>query len=594
MNNKTKQENKKSRGRKNSRGRQFDRNSKAERDNLQDRFAKSMESKGSRTPIDIGDTNINDPDWHAPNAQLLKDAASIPFSFISGIPYTLNYPHAPQQADSPMAQTWPTPGILSLDFLPTFGVCKSPTDPWNQANFKLYSAVRQATSGTAYYQAADMGIYTGAMMNAYLFYVYMCRAYGVIKNFSILDRYTPVALITAMHLDYTDLSSNLADFRMLINQYADRLASIALPTDIKYISRQMQLVSNVFTDSTSAKAQYYIFNPTGFYYFDETIPDTGGSLQFLNLNEFISDDEPYLNLGSLITIRDTILNPLIGSTSTQRISADILKSFGIGKLYVVHPISEDYSIQPVYSKEILSQIENATVLTAGPLNATVDASVTQNLEDVNVGTFLEANYVYTDIVHSRESFDWDIDDNPVINNVRSNAILNMHTDTVDAGAAMEATRLMVLDLSVTGLTNQQDHNTRINVEIGSCGSEVITSGTIYYYNGNALGATNLVQANFTTEPRHAFWRNVNDEHLQNLWQVIDYYALWSYFDWAPIVYPVSYDTSPAGSSGHTMRRSLPVVDLDNYTIINTSTLKNMNTISMLGLLDTRSISGLSS
>lgn len=61
-----------------------------------------------------------------------------------------------------------------------------------------------------------------------------------------------------------------------------------------------------------------------------------------------------------MSILENMVNALLNSQDRGIIFGDILKAYGAQALYSVSPISVDYTLEPVYDKEVLSQIENST------------------------------------------------------------------------------------------------------------------------------------------------------------------------------------------------------------------------------------------
>ena len=85
----------------------------------------------------------NDPAWYAANAELLRDAASIPFSWALGTPIDTE---DPLNAGNTMRKIC-IPGIQTMRLYPSGGSSTQASDPINTAANATYAFVRHANSG---------------------------------------------------------------------------------------------------------------------------------------------------------------------------------------------------------------------------------------------------------------------------------------------------------------------------------------------------------------------------------------------------------------------------------------------------------------
>lgn len=359
-------------------------NSKDQRNNFQDNAERREYNKGfkagrrgSAVPVDTGASKDNDPMWYGLNPQLLKDAGSFPFSRVAGYPIPwqkgkLNSGSGYLSEDSKTR----TPGILVLRTGHALGSNRDsgdPSSPINVAIQSLYAYTRKANSGAANYDPNAMAAYVLSLSDAYAFYSWLVRAYGVINNYSATNRYYPEALVRAMGLNFTALKSSLADFRMLINQIAYQLQSRKLPKSIMYTTRHIWMYENIYTDSNSdtGKQQIYLFNPIGFLMLNEKanpmtleLTSPGGVPSgFSNVKgAIVPIGQPASSgyaLSDLTNYANRILSPIMASQDFGIISGDLSKAFGDGEMMNVLGIAETYRVTPTYSAEVLSQIENS-------------------------------------------------------------------------------------------------------------------------------------------------------------------------------------------------------------------------------------------
>lgn len=531
-------------------------------------------------PIDAGDSYMNDPIWHEPQAGLIKSTCSIPFNEIPGLPIDPNYVKSELKG-----AYFLVPGILTFDILPTFGKNADAKSPYNQAMFNEYNWLRQATSGTSYYQAADLGIVQGAIMSAYSCYAEMCRVYGCLGNFNPLNNYTPQSVVRALGFNYNSLVSNKAQFRTQINLFADALHKVCLPLDIKYMDRQLTLLNHLYMDGESVKSQYYVFRALRYYKFVEANPTTPETIP--SSLTLVSYPDPIGNAGityeQCVDMIDTLMAPLMNNTLVQKVSAETLKAFGVGKLYTVHPIDETYTVTPVYSKEILSQIENAQIIGA----TSVEANITQDLTNLETGSFVKSSYILSNLdvapgVASK-SMTYSADWNPWTSFQMSNYIVNMHHENVTPEDVMEATRLM----GVT-LINADSQLGKIYYAIDECPSEVVLNCHVWTMLENGNISQSSVRQNLMTLRYNGQTSAVAYNHTADLMTL-------SAFDWHPKVWTIAIDLSKDDYDQSIIYKPTSIsingimLDYENYTTVSQEQMQLINRVSTLGLFKIRSM-----
>lgn len=565
--------------------------SKSKADNLQDRFAKSMERKGydtkdkslstsfnsNSTPFSMKSSD-NDPSWYKPNEQLYRDVTQIPFGYATGTMLPTRPLSTYQAPASSILYQTNTAGIMSLNIVPTFGNAESDVSPITVAANSLFTAVRQATSGTSYYEAPDLMMYMLAMDSAYSYYAFMVRAYGVLSNYSVLNKYTPQALISSMGLSFSDLQSNMADFRAYINSYAYRLGSFVVPTNINYIARHLFMYENVYMDANSSKAQFYLFNPVGFYLYSETakIPgsaDTGHLLDFKPLRTYSENfNTNMMTFADLQTYGNELLYPLMSSEDIRLIAADVLKAFGLNNLFKVSPISETYTVTPVYNAEVLMQMENAFIF---PNPSNINFKL-WGARGINSG-WLKSQYYYKTRVFPQDTFTTQNYWQPVTNEY---AYLNKHGDAVTNDDVMVMTRLsnIGLDALVPDSSNPDGTTNQGGYTLAECGSEIVAGADIWYH----PHISNTIPSTYkfcTLYPLNAMGIGGNSM-VQILRQYHDMLSARSQFDWAPRIQPIAYSDTDTYPNNY--RVCAAIWEVDNFSWIHRKQLSELNRVALLG------------
>lgn len=499
----------------------------------------------------------NDIAWYSRNPELLRDSASYPFSMPLGtyaVPLTtgtLQGVTLPTFA-APMAKF---PGIMTINWSPTIGVSTDTTSAVNLASRNIYSFVRHANSGHANYDSPDLMMYLIAVDSAFSFYANMIRAYGVAMTYAPMNRYVPKALMDAMGFKYDTLQSELANFRYYINLYAAKLASLCVPADMAYIQRHIWMNTGVYYDAETMKAQQYLFVQKSCYTFVEAT-EGPGYLEWTDI--------PYSTFGTVASIQsfgDSLIEPLLASEDIGIMSGDILKAFGRENLLFVTPIDEAYATIPSYSKEVLSQIENLTVVgsvlpTGSPLGG---SNYTRNIIQVTSGDLTGS--IYQKLVYGSADIKTAAAAYPYVRLSFAQTV-NMHWDKPTGADVMIATRLTNA-AAVTAV----DSTNGLSYEFKQTGSEVVTAITMYTLQWST---GQLVPARIDTP-----MLNLTDaDKIVELAQ----------FDWAPAIW--LYQGGPFSILGQSL-------DIENYTQLTPTDLRALHDTALLSMFDVPKMAALS-
>lgn len=529
----------------------------------------------------------NDPAWYANNPQLLRDAASFPFSWPVGSPVEYGYT-AEAPVTSFINNDASVPGIMSFAFTPTIGYATNPTSPINIAARQIYSFVRHANSGHSNYDSPDLMMYLVAMDSAYAWLSYMTRVYGTAMLYSPVNRYLPKALLQAQNVDAEDVFENLAQLRFYINEFSYKIASMCVPAGMTYFTRHAWLSTNVYLDSQSAKAQMYLFYPVTYYVFREQVEGPG----YLTARaaDVVNQELSNLTVAQLVEIGKEILEPIISSEDFNIMSGDILKAFGSDNLMKVAPISEDYTVMPVYVPEVNSQIEN--MIAVGGLGAATSfgsafptkpgtCDITQ---DPNSGAIIQKlqtqiKYIFGGTVES-----------PTLYNSGSSTFwkgkkkLNMHNDVVTPEMTMVASRLM----ASASVYTANDNNQWNFMYLTNYGSEVINYIRVYSI------VDGIAQWTPSTPERHFI--NLIDTYAINAkvtTRVSDLATLcckFAQFDWSPAL----RFFSQSGAAAADVTYCGDTFDTDNYTLIDNDSLYRMHETALLSMFSVPQMASIAS
>lgn len=403
------------------------------------------------------EVGFNSPEWYAASPQLIVDAASLAYSEPVGTTLDLqptgNVPWVDNSYNASI------PGVCCLSWVPAVGISTSESSALNIATRNIYSFVRHANAGHTNYNSPDLMLYLLCMDSVYSYFAWMVRLYGILRAYNIKSRYMPKVLVESLGVDFDDLNESLADFRYYINNYAVKAGSLCTPATMSYNARHIWLNSHVYLDDLSAKGQIYIFDQESYWQFSATTDPNGG--RAVSVCRY-SGMGPKPKLSDIIEFGNNLLNPILADEDMGIMSGDILKAFGADNLVKLANIPEDYFVIPEYNEEVLSQIQNATVL--GGVKAQEDLDVRQK---DNILLFNpQFHFVPCDF---------------------SRIIFTLYKDNPTPSDTMVASRLtniLLLDES------------RNDMYLESCGSDFITEMRIWYI--DADGNTRSTRMDYLT------------------------------------------------------------------------------------------------
>lgn len=338
------------------RGKQGKKDNKSKRVN----FDNVRDSKVEDVIKDIRETKAsNDVSWYANNPELLRSAASIPFSVTTGL--TL-----PFKASDSNQYYQTVPGVMALNWLPSIGGREDTAV--NAAKDSIYSFVVHANSRNTSYNATDLMMVILSAGQVFAMLANGIRAYGTMRLYDQRNAYLPKALIRAMGFDFNDLQNNLSNMWFDLNEIIARCSQIWVPKNLPFIERWFWLNSHIYMDSESVKGQYYLFNQRNFLGYNEKQTPQGGGLSWMTAqgnfandsisNIFTMNANNPATWAQFKTVLNAMIKYLVDSEDRGIIMGDILKAYGAGNLYSLAPVSVDYQVAPVYDREVLTQIEN--------------------------------------------------------------------------------------------------------------------------------------------------------------------------------------------------------------------------------------------
>lgn len=535
----------------------------------------------------------NPPEDYTISDDLTRAVASFPYGVPLGTRMATGVPSIDNSA---------VPGIAVLYYAPTVGVATGPTSPINIASERLYTFVRHENSGRTNYEKQDLMIYVIGATQTYAYHQMMVRLYNTMEMYPPENRYMARSLITAMHIDYDDISHNLADLRAWLIMYANKLAQLRIPGDIPYCNRHVWLPKRFYVDGEGKKAQTYMYMPCQFYLFNEgnsqATPPEAGRLIVYSLFSPEADvtgtgSANLLTFSDLTTFGENLLRPLLASEAIAIMSGDILKAYGSEGCMKTPEIDAVDETLPKYSPEVLSQIENAIAY-----NGLVSNQVTQNVEVGGGYLVSQPSVRINTFVPTSANLTWAVTSNlgliaPLYQPYSARQILNFHHSEPTPDDVLVATRLMVtIDPYLATSSSSANWSVSdaygpgmyyLTAPITACGGEVCVGFHTFFFSW-ASGAQQLYAFNNPTLLNVSIQGTSGvpsaEQMLGTFRAVSNRVQVLSAFDWHPKVWlgATAYNSTEILTIA---RPTGAVMDIDTYTIIDPDNLKTIHEAVML-------------
>lgn len=543
--NKIKNENQRHRGRRGSdQSKQFDHENGAK--------IKEEENGRSSSP------RINDASSYTPSPQLVKDVANISMYTRTGVPMDMGIPWV-SDVTNPQAKVMP--GIMSFYFVPTFGIAQQYEDPLNINAQAIFAFVRKANSGRVNYDASDLFCYIGAVSSIILYHSMLMGIVGRIGNYNQENAYQPEGLVDAFGIDYYDAVENLPQLRSYCNQLALQINNYFLPDVLPFLKEQIKMVGNYYKDADSGKAQLYQFVPIGYYYYDEISNEEGSQLVF---EKFVSDTDVRNTLkrkkvSDLISFGRFLMGKLTQSYDSGVYDGDLRKAYG-DKRYIASEVDEQYTIMPTQSDEILSKVNNMTIW---PSFEAFD------LQNLTIRPIINTQTLVQSLLIGSFHFGEDAAASEVLKALNSNKLLNFYWSNISNDDVLVATRWMTFGATDTGTPTSNQGETYLRLD--NYGFEVFMGGLISYRQSPTVANTNGFQYRRVST---SMWIEDPADDYPGLFEV----AATEKFDWHPYKYLYVYETSE-----YINPQLLDIIgDVDNFAIVNKSTIQNIHMVATEG------------
>lgn len=522
------------------------------RDGSNERKQKDFSKKSDYANEYVGEEN--GPEWYNVLRTLIKDVTMIPFNTQVGTraPYinSSGLPNHPNYINDAV------PGVLALRYLTIPGIATTASDGVNIAATGLFQKIRKGLSTVANYASADVMMYVLGEDGLIITYNTILRAFGVLPVYSSLNYNYNSTLFAAMGLteaDIADFKANYSVYRARFNNLIYKASTIYMPSGVSIIDRHAWLFSNYFIDADSPKAQIYVHVPEAHWVIDETISENGTALRPVRV-----DTTKKRWIPAMLDIFESQIEAFRNSDSLNKIAADMKRSLELNS-WTLPYCDEQYVVGPTYSKEVLSQIENTTILPEIDFDDPNVASSFDILQSV------DKNIIEFDPI-------WKVSTGTLLGDAvggvnlqawHDQNLINMHWNNPSSDDIAVATRNMV-NFEKEPFVGPGGAN---YVQLSQTGSDIcVGMELLKFTTRDGISKTPMTRFNWM----------VNDDSVTALNNFLYPDTLKDYvsFDWAPIIY-IGQQVTKSGEYNLVYEMSA-LCDYDNYTFIDPDTLSRIH------------------
>lgn len=483
------------------------------------------------------------------------------------------------------------PSIMSLDWIPSFGISSMSTDPASVAGKEIYSRVRAAYSGSLDADAPDFMIYLGALDSVFSYLGYLKRMYRCLTTYTPENLALPDALLEAMGIFDEDAVKLRRDKTRLwqgINELILLSRKFKCPAVMDIFNRHYWMSDNVYADAATLRAQLYMFTLVGVYQLQDAVEDNGSIepayLQLVPIpGNFASLDDTskgdHYICDTLLEFGRNLINALDAWDDCYTISGYLQRAYEGTPNFAVAELLQDEMMTAQYVPEVLAQIENSrTVLPATWVrdytamfgSVQVTQNVLQNaVVSSNSFTFKTGS---TGDLHDELEYLFLFESAAQMSN-----FISIRSDNPSVADSVIASRLM----AATTITRNGTGDALSYTLTAHCGTEIPLMWRVrtkqYLKPAGQAGA---YQYWWVTLPAVAMmgYQYSSAGKVMNTVDAVAVATL-SQFDWHPIMLALTgVQTFSSSASGGNACQLIPIGDVHNPTLITDEMLDNLNKI----------------
>lgn len=536
---------------------------------------------GSRSKGDIARTAVNDISWYSRYPNLLLAAGSFPYPYRPGMDLPLGqiaYPTT--EGNIPFTDiSLNIPGVMSLDWLPSIGKSETSTDPASVVGKEIYAKVRAVFSGTLRADAPDYVIYLMALDSVFSYIAWLKRLYRTLSAWNPENYAIPEHLLRGMRITTADVQSLRAGKTQLwqyINELVLMSRKFTCPAIMDVFNRHYWMSDNVYCDANTIRSQMYLFNLVGCYKF-ELLDNGEGAKVVPGLTMIPLPNISALNSAVPLTPGDffefgrSLIDALVAWDAAYDINGYLQKAYEGAAQFVVNELAYDEVIAPVYSEEVLMQIENSRTVPG-------NVSYTKNsFAGMNIGQDIATNAVVaTPCLTVRE-----VQTIYKSGVAYGNPVLSIRSDNPTVADSVVASRLICYPTKATGSGSEM-------LVFFDCGTELPLRWNLVREHDNPGGDT-TISPNRATGLADVFsqqqFYEINTTSVVGAAALINQMLNVGQFDWHPLCFVYSGTLTGSGATLAAEYDCVLLGDTHNITAISKHDLENLHVICLFSELN---------
>lgn len=527
-------------------------------------------------------SGLNDVSWYTRNPQLAEAAGRIPFPYKPGMVLPGSYADG-ATIDEQFADLVPIPSIMALDWVPSIGWADQPTDPVNVVAREIFAKVRSVFSGSIEADPADFMMYMLALDSVFTYIGWLKRVYRTVSMYTAENFTLPDGLLTAYGFSPSQIEGlrrNKTKLWQYINELVYNSRQLTCPALMDLFNRHYWMSDNVYTDANSPKAQFYIFNLTGVYQYGlSTTEAPYGMLTLQRIPIAATESQGEAIVDALFEFGRGLMNALTSHDDAFIINGYLQKAYDGVPGFIVADLQQGEYLTPVYSEEVLSQIENSEAVPYFGEYHTIQSGTTAGGANVANCDFIKCNVTQdpaSGLVICHPYAYMDGDDKSTM--VPSEAYLTSRFDSPTVADVIISTRLkarLKASTSYQGveITNGIIAGTEIPimwrmVQSTPLGSANATQFWSTLYVPSVVSGDSLMKTTTGQTPNYNYLK----------WDIMYPLLQVSNFDWHPLSVVLIQTSDALVKVTNGARNVVIIGDVHNVTTIGNTELINLNRV----------------
>lgn len=315
---------------------------------------KPNQNSSYQTNVDDPGINTNPPSDYYPDPKIQALAAAINLNIRNGSDATpidgVNVKGVSEAINR-------MPGVYANPILHVPGKATHPTDPVNEAARSVIDAIRKNINANRDYEMPDVPKYLLAICDIQAWISFLKLIYRTASKYNVLNAYTPLALLRAMHVDTSDINNLKIQLSFYINTLVYRVSNLKIPKDIPILSTWIHDFEEIYVDEDIAKAQFIVNVPQ--YIWKYVINDEGKSELIPKL--YFNDGKLTHTVQDLMDFTEDLLYNIVNDEDFAILTGDMMKTYS--SFHEVTGVELNDVIEFTPSTEFLEKWHNAAQFT---------------------------------------------------------------------------------------------------------------------------------------------------------------------------------------------------------------------------------------